>query len=101
MMSRHGANLIFFNKKIRIGRLEHLQPPPTHTQTHTHTHTHAHTHTLRPITYHFRLTHSSNSQSGSHMCITSHRKLGGLEQGWVGEISLTTKKSGSFLVKHL
>ena len=95
MMSSHGANLIFFNKKIRIGRLEHLQPPPTHT------HTRAHTHTLRPITYHFRLTPSSNSQSGSHMCITPHRKLGGLEQGWVGEISLTTKKSGSFLVKHL
>ena len=28
MMSGHGTNPIFFNKKIKIGRPEHSPPPP-------------------------------------------------------------------------
>ena len=40
MMSGHGGNPIFFNKKIKIGRPEHSLTP----------------HPLRPITSHFCLT---------------------------------------------
>ena len=40
MMSGHGANPIFCNKKIKIGRPEHLLPPTP----------------LRPVTSHFCLT---------------------------------------------
>ena len=52
-MSGHGANPIFSNKKIKIGRPEHsLTPTP-----------------LRPITSHFYLK-PPPPQSGRHMCIT-------------------------------
>ena len=40
MMSGYGANPIFFNKKIKIGRAEHLLSPIP----------------LRPVTSHFYLT---------------------------------------------
>ena len=40
MMSGHGGNPIFFNKKIKIGRQEHSLTP----------------HPLRPIASHFCLT---------------------------------------------
>ena len=55
MMSGHGANPVFFNKKIKIGHPEHELPLPH----------------LRPITSHFALppTHLT-PQSGRHMCIT-------------------------------
>ena len=43
MMSGHGANPIFFNKKMKIGRPMHPLSPPTHPPTHPHTHTHTHT----------------------------------------------------------
>ena len=56
MMSDHGANLIFFNKKkIKIERPEHSLT----------------LHPLRPITSHFYLT-PTTPQSGRHMCITPY-----------------------------
>ena len=66
MMSSHGLNLIFFNKKnidwssrtLANPTLTPLRPiiyqyfifvlPPPHSHTHTHTHTHTPTHTLPP-----------------------------------------------------
>ena len=51
MMSGHGENPIFFNKKINIRRPEHSLAP----------------HPLRPITSHFCRT---PRQSGRNMCIT-------------------------------
>ena len=56
MMSGHGANSIFFNKKIKIGRPKHLLIP----------------HALRPITSHFYLT-PLPPQSGRHMCINPNQ----------------------------
>ena len=56
MMSGHGANPIFFDKEIKIGRPRHLLIPPP---------------TLRPITSHFCLIHHlAPPQSGRHICIT-------------------------------
>ena len=53
MMSGHGHDPIFFNKKIKIGRPEHsLNPQP-----------------LRPITSHFCLTPPPPAQSERHTCI--------------------------------
>ena len=52
MVSCHGANPIFFNKKIKIGRPEHSLLI-----------------LLRPITSYFCLT-PTHSQSGRHMCDT-------------------------------
>ena len=61
MMSGHGGNPIFFNKKIKIGRPEHslttpTPPPPPPTP-------------LRPITSYFCFT-PSPPQIARHMCIT-------------------------------
>ena len=54
MMSGHGANPFFFNKK-KIGRPEHLLTP----------------HPLHPITHYFYLTLlPCPPESGCHMCIT-------------------------------
>ena len=53
----HGANPIFFNKKIKIGR-------PKHSVT---------LHPLRPITSHFF--DLFPCQSGRHMCITPYQIL--------------------------
>ena len=59
MMSDHGANLIFINKKIRIGGPEHaLTPHPPH-----------------PITSHFCLITPPTPQKGHHMCITPNSVL--------------------------
>ena len=55
MMSGHGANPIFFNKKMKIGCPEHSVTP---------------LHPLRPITSYFRLTSPPPPQSGRQMCIT-------------------------------
>ena len=56
MMSGHGANSIFCNQKIKIGRPKHLLIP----------------HALRPITSHFYLT-PLPPQSGRHMCINPNQ----------------------------
>ena len=54
MISGHGVNLIFFNKKIKIGPPKHLLAPTP----------------LRPVTSHFSFSPHPVSQSGRHMCIT-------------------------------
>ena len=56
MMSGHGANPMFFDKKNKIGRPENLLSPQP----------------LRPITSHFCLTHPTHPQSVRHMCITPY-----------------------------
>ena len=53
MMSGHGGNPIFFNKKIKIGHLEHSLTP--------------HSSTFDNISF---LPYPPLLQSGSHMCIT-------------------------------
>ena len=52
-MSDHGANSIFFNKKIKIGCPEHLLTP----------------HPVRPATSHFCLTSPTPPRGGRHMDI--------------------------------
>ena len=56
MMSGHGANPMFFDKKNKIERPENLLSPQP----------------LRPITSHFCLTHPTHPQSVRHMCITPY-----------------------------
>ena len=58
-MSGHGANLVFINKKIRIGSPEHALTP----------------HPLHPITSHFCLITPPTPQKGRHMCITLNSVL--------------------------
>ena len=62
MMSGDGANRIFCNKKIKIGRPEHSLTPTF----------------VRPITSHFCLTPPAPlppPQSGNHMCINPLPKI--------------------------
>ena len=56
MMSAHGANPIFFNKKIKIERQEHHIPHP-----------------LPLITSHFcRISHLPPPKNGRRMCISPY-----------------------------
>ena len=57
MMSGHGSNPIFFNKKNKIGRPEHPLAPSL---------------PLCPITFHFYFI-PLPPQSGRHMCITPNK----------------------------